>query len=173
MINIFKSKFLSNKKIQILIAVILSMIILLIAFGGQESSVSEEIKESTVSDFQSYEKDIEGRIETIVNSISGISDAKAFVYTRSSVEIVYAEDIEKKLSSKEEGIVAEVKTIVFSKDGTTSAAVIVKKIYPQIEGVLVVAKGADDEKKRIMIINALTSVLGINIGAVEVLSGSG
>ena len=171
MINIFKSKFLANKKIQILVAVILSMIILLIAFGGHESSVSEEIKGSTVPNPQSYEKDIEGRIETIVNSISGISDAKAFVYTRSSVEIVYAEDIEKKLSSKEEGVIAEVKTIVFSKDGTTSSAVVVKKIYPQIEGVLVVAKGADDEKKRIMIINALTSVLGINIGAVEVLSG--
>ena len=155
MFKIFNSKFLSNKKVQILIASILSIVVLLIAFGGQGNQVTQN----------------ENRIETLINSISGINGATAFVYTKSSVEIIYAEDIDKKFSSKEDSITAETQTVVFSKDGSTTSAVVVKKIYPQIEGVLVVAKGVNDEKKRIMIINALASVLGIDISSIEVLSG--
>ena len=171
MFKIFNSKFLSNKKVQILIASILSIVVLLIAFGGQGNQVTQNEKTEKTSDIKSYEEDIENRIEALINSISGINGATAFVYTKSSVEIIYAEDIDKKISSKEDSITAETQTVVFSKDGSTTSAVVVKKIYPQIEGVLVVAKGVNDEKKRIMIINALASVLGIDISSIEVLSG--
>lgn len=171
MFKIFNSKFLSNKKVQILIASILSIVVLLIAFGGQGNQVAQNEKTEKTSDIKSYEEDIENRIETLINSISGVSGATAFVYTKSSVEIIYAEDIDKKFSSKEDSITAETQTVVFSKDGSTTSAVVVKKIYPQIEGVLVVANGVNDEKKRIMIINALASVLGIDISSIEVLSG--
>ena len=147
------------------------IVVLLIAFGGQGNQVTQNEKTEKTSDIKSYEEDIENRIETLINSISGINDATAFVYTKSSVEIIYAEDIDKKFSSKEDSITAETQTVVFSKDGSTTSAVVVKKIYPQIEGVLVVAKGVNDEKTRIMIINALASVLGIDISSIEVLSG--
>ncbi len=171
MFKFLKSNFLANKKVQLSIAVILSMVVLLIAFSGQEKTNANETKNQEETTAQSYEEDVENRIENIINSISGISGAKAFVYTKSSIEIIYAEDIDKKLSGNESNISAESQTVVFSKDGSKTSAVVIKKIYPEIEGVLVVAKGADDEKKRIMIINALASVLGINIGSIEVLAG--
>jgi putative ABC transport system ATP-binding protein len=91
--------------------------------------------------------------------------------TKSSIEIIYAEDKEVKTSGGENGSSTELESIVFSKDGTKTSAVVIKKNYPKIEGVLVVAKGANDEKKRIMIINALATVLDINITDVEVLAG--
>ena len=170
----FKSNFFANKKVQIACAIVLSFVILLIAFGGKDgSSENEDDKkpfDNTV-EYESYEENIENRIETIVNSVGGITEAKAFVYTKSSIEIVYGEDYEHKISNSENGNTSEAHTIAFSKDGTKTTAVIIKKEYPDIEGVLVVAKGADDEKKRIMIINALATVLGINITSIEVLAG--
>lgn len=176
MFKILKSKFLSNKKIQLSIACLLALIVALIAFSGSDSGASSgktNTKQSVESNscVTSYEESIETRIESIVNSISGISDANAFVYTKGSIEIIYGEDVETKTAGSGGETVVESKAIAFSKDGSTTTAVIVTKKYPEIEGVLVVAKGADDEKKRIMIINALASVLGININSIEVLSG--
>ncbi len=175
MIKLFKSKILSNKKVQLAVAVVLSFVLLLICFNTSESASTNseinEVLESNMAMSENYEVGVEGRIVNIVNSINGISDAKAFVYTKGSIEIIYAEDKEIKTSGGENGNSTELESIVFSKDGTKTAAVVIKKNYPKIEGVLVVAKGADDEKKRIMIINALATVLDINITDIEVLAG--
>lgn len=176
MFKLLKSKFLSNKKIQLSIACLLALIIALIAFSGSGDSSSKN-ESNTANNIESgssgasYEEVIEDRIESIVNSIGGITEANAFVYTKGSIEIIYGEDVEIKTSGSSGESVVESKAIAFSKDGSTTSAVIVTKKYPEIEGVLVVAKGADDEKKRIMIINALASVLGININSIEVLAG--
>ena len=175
MSKLFKSKILSNKKVQLAVAAVLSFVLLLICFNDNNhaltKSESEEALESDITTSEDYEINVENRIVNIVNSINGISDAKVFVYTKSSVEIIYAEDKEVKTSGAENGSSTELESIVFSKDGTKTSAVVIKKNYPKIEGVLVVAKGANDEKKRIMIINALATVLDINITDVEVLAG--
>jgi stage III sporulation protein AG len=175
MSKLFKSKILSNKKVQLAVAAVLSFVLLLICFNDNNhaltKSESKEALESDITTSEDYEINVENRIVSIVNSINGISDAKVFVYTKSSIEIIYAEDKEVKTSGGENGSSTELESIVFSKDGTKTSAVVIKKNYPKIEGVLVVAKGANDEKKRIMIINALATVLDINITDVEVLAG--
>ena len=160
--------------IQLGSVIVMSLLVVLIAFGGNSGTAEQnnaENKSQVQNDSLSYEYDIEHRIESIVNSISGVSEASAFVYTKGSVEVVYGEDSSTKLSSEDGSALSETSSVVFSKDGTKTVPVIIKKNYPIIEGVLVVAKGADDEKKRIMIINALASVLGININSIEVLAG--
>lgn len=174
MSNIFKTKFFSNKKVQLATVLVLSLIVLLIAFGGntEMGDGSPKPDATNTSNYeQSYEETIEKRIISIVNSINGVSEASAFVYTKNSIEIIYGEDVETKTSGAKQDIISETKSIAYSKDGSKTTAVIIKKEYPEIEGVLVVAKGLDDEKKRIMIINALASVLGINISSIEVLAG--
>ena len=175
MIKLFKSKVLSNKKIKLALAVVLSFIVLLICLNGRDGgSVEKEDNKTLESDLvlsDEYEHYVENKIENIVNSINGISEAKAFVYTKGSIEIIYAEDKEIKTSGGDNGSLTELQSIVFTKDGTKTSAVVIKKNYPPIEGVLVVAKGVNDEKKRIMIINALATVLDVNITDIEVLAG--
>ena len=76
-----------------------------------------------------YEHYVENKIENIVNSINGISEAKAFVYTKGSIEIIYAEDKEIKTSGGDNRSLTELQSIVFTKDGTKTSAVVIKKNY--------------------------------------------
>ena len=62
-------------------------------------------------------------------------------------------------------------TTIFNKDGSSSSAVIVVKKYPEIEGVLIVASGADDVKLKLKIIDAISVVLSIAPTNIEVLEG--
>ena len=89
-----------------------------------------------------------------------------------SSEFIYASDEDIKESGEGGSkTISASKSLVFSKDGSTTKAIIKLEIYPKISGVLVVAEGADDEKRRLMILNAVSVALDIENSKIEVLAG--
>lgn len=160
----------SNRKVQICSVLLAVCVIFLIVLKVNSSNkTSNSVTSSTDETIDSYEKDIEQRIQNIVNSISGVTNVKCLVYTKNSIEIEYFIDSESETKGDE---IKKSKALTFQKSGSTNEPVIIKKTYPKIEGILVVAKGVEDEKVRVAIINALASVFDINIANVEVLRGS-
>ena len=164
------SKLLSNKKIQICVALLLICIIVLIVIKAKTNASSTDTKINSESkSIENYECEIENRINEIVGSMAGVSNVKSLVYTNESIEIVYAYDED--IDGDEDTGIATSKALTFQKNGSTTEPVVIKRVYPKIIGILVVAKGVDNERTRISIINALASVFDIEITSIEVLIG--
>lgn len=165
-----------SKKFQLVIAGLLAVIMLIIfikSFKPKFSALSyknEENNQTSQNAETDYVTGLETRLTTILSSIKGVENVKVFIMTESSVKKVYAVDEDKQLDS--DGKSGKYKSeIVFEKDGSSSNPVVSVEVYPEITGVLIVADGVNDEKLRLMVINAVAVALNIQNSKIEVLSG--
>lgn len=164
-----------NKKTELLIALVLALVVLVIfikTIKASDEPMLEEEKSEEITDIQyGYEEKVEDRLKNIIASIQGVEQAKVFVMTESSPKIVYAYDEEVRVSGTDSVVTQTDRVIVFNKDGSKTEAIKSIEIYPEIKGVLIVAKGANDEKLRLMILNAVSVALDLENSKIEVLPG--
>jgi len=172
-------RFKLGKKSQILLAGILALIMLIIFFNGMKSSSqsttgseNKQIEAETTTGSASYEKELEERLDRIISSIKGVGEVEVFVMTETSVETIYAGNEEQKSSGEgNNATTTQSVEIVFEKNGSISTPIVSLEIYPEITGVLIVAEGVNDEKLRLLVINAVSVALNIENSKIEVLSG--
>jgi len=154
----------------IIISCVLFLVILIIFFDSFKSKNKTEnpIIEANCEGISSYSENTEKRLSSIINSISGISNAKVYLSFTNSPEVVYAEDFSENSNN---GSIIKTSSIVFSKSGTQTMPIIVKTNYPKINGVLVVAKGVSNAKTKLMLNSCLSAVLGVPVANIEILEG--
>lgn len=171
-IKALKSKM--GKKTQFLLAGILALIMLIIFFNGIKGGGTETKPQTDNINTQSkdipYTENLEQRLEKILASIDGIGEVNAFVMTETSVRTIYVGDEEEKTSGDNSSTTKSLE-IVFEKNGSVSTPIVSLEIYPEITGVLIVAEGTNDEKLRLLVINAVSVALGIENSKIEVLVG--
>lgn len=162
-----------GKKTQFLLAGILALIMLIIFFNSIKGSQEEKGTETNnLADTTqvSYTENLEQRLNNILSSIDGIGEVNTFVMTETSVRTIYVGDEEEKSNSDNSTTTKSIE-IVFEKNGSVSTPIVSLEIYPEITGVLVVAEGVNDEKLRLIVINAVSVALGIENSKIEVLVG--
>ena len=154
----------------IIIACVLFLVVLVIFFDSFKSKDNAKTNASSASviDVSSFAEYTENRLSSIINSISGITNAKVYLSFSGSPEVVYAEDFSENSNN---GSIIKTSSIVFSKSGTATTPCVVKTNYPKILGVLVVAKGVKDAKTKLMLENCLSAVLSVPIASIEILEG--
>ncbi|MGL4799185.1 MAG: hypothetical protein ACRCWY_07295 [Cellulosilyticaceae bacterium] len=122
-----------------------------------------------------YEALLEEKLEMILKSLEGAGQAKVMVTTSTSNEKVLAEEVvqciqdtdetdksgRSKSNTKED---LERKVVMQKGD----IPFIVKENRPEIEGVLVLAEGADDSNVKNAIIQAVSSVLDVPVHKIAV-----
>lgn len=112
---------------------------------------------------QTEERDIEERMKDIFSKISGVGNVDVLIYYRSGEETVYAKDID---SRNGENTSDYQEKTVFAAN---SEPVAVKKKFPDIEGVLIVAEGGDNIKVKNQLIRSTQALLGVEAHKIEVL----
>lgn len=172
-LNGLKQKF--GKKSQMIVVLILSLVMLIIFFNGLKKPSQNEAKTKQNSEAietkEDYVRDLENRLENLLQSLNSVSSAEVFIMTETSTKVIYAVD-EKRDESMALGDTKEVTSsseIVFSKNGSSSTPIVSVEVYPEIVGVLIIADSTGDEKTRLMIINAVSVALNINNSKIEVL----
>ena len=170
------SKLKLNKKTQIAVAGVLAVVMVIIFLNGITTSSSssvdsktEQVQKQTITSSGDYVLDLERRLENIVSSIKGVKKANAFIMVETSVECIYATNEEEKISG--ENSISNSSEIIFSKEGSATTPVKKLEIYPKIIGVLIVLEGTDDEKVRLLVINAVSVALNLENSKIEVLAG--
>ena len=168
-------KFKLNKKSQLALAGILGLVVLIIFVNGirsgAEGGIEKEESQPQTMVQGSYEQQMEKRLEKILSTIDGVGNVNVFVMTETSVKTIYAGNEDLKTNGENTNSKNQSIEIVFEKNGTTTKPIVSLEIYPEITGVLIVAEGADDEKLRLCVINAVSVALDIENSKVEVLSG--
>ena len=172
-----------NKKNSFLLLILLLGIILMFAgpllSAPQKTAVTNEEIEDHPRDIKS-ETDLGRALEQILEHIDGISDVHVFINYAGTKEGVYArshdESTRTTLEEDREGGTREIEEInrreeqVLLRDGGGGeAALLLKEIMPEIKGVMVVARGAENIYLRLEVVRGVQSVLDLPVHRISVL----
>lgn len=135
-------------------------------------------KESSSEDYaQKLEKDL----KNILSKIEGVGNVEVLITLNSDEEVVAAMDVVESSTTTNEkdssGAVRETiqtesnNRVVTSQDTSgQNAPIVLKRIMPEIRGVIVVADGAKDPRLRYELSSAVQTALGIPAYKVKVIS---
>jgi len=150
----------SVKKIkkEYIIATVLFVAVIAVAFV----SFGKSDKTSGLSETENYVGRIESRLEKAISGIDGVKKVNVVVSVNGAVEKVYQKD-EKTVS--ENGKTTVTTSTVFSG----GKPIEIGEKYPEVSGILVVCKGADDLSVRMNVLDAVTAVIDISCDKIRIL----
>ena len=119
--------------------------------------------ESDVSETEQYVSALESKMQTIISGIKGAGKTTVVITVDGGIGSIVAKD-EKTVD--ENGRKVTTTTVVLSG----GKPVILGKQYPEISGVLVACKGADDITVKMAILNAVTTALNVSCNKVQILA---
>lgn len=123
---------------------------------------------------QGYEADLGRALEEILEHIDGISNVRVFITFYSSIEGIYARTYEESkrntLEQDREGGTREIvdssrreEQVLLRDGGGGEKALLLKEKMPEVKGVIVVAKGAENSYLRLEVVRAVQSVLKLPV----------
>ena len=141
----------------ILIAVLVIVIVFIMfsSFGSK----SEESYDET----EAYVKTLEQKLENSLKKIEGVGNVSVVITVKSGISSELAVD-RKTITENGKTTVTESAITVGGKPVT------LKSVYPEIAGVLIVAKGADNIMVKMNILDAATVVLGVDCDKIQILA---
>ena len=144
----------------VLIVALIAAIVLAAAFSFGKSSNKNT---ATVSETDRYVSSLENKLQSVISGIKGAGKSSVVITVDGAISSVVAVD---EKTVEENGR----KTTTVSTVMSGGKPVILGEKYPEITGVLVVAKGADDITVKMAILNAVTVALGVNCNKVQILA---
>lgn len=164
-----------RKKPNMIIIWIIIAGIIILAFGDFGTEKEEETADTEVNiHTEIYEKNQAERLEKILKRINGAGEVSVFISIEGGGEKILARDNKSKISREEDAESAinydeeNESVVVMSGKGSSDEPYVVEEKTPQVGGVLVVAKGAADEKVRLEIYEAVKAVYGISAHRIRV-----
>ncbi len=151
-----------NKKI-LIICVIFFLIVGVLVYFSYSKQPKEEVNQSSNSQADLYVHALENKIEDVIEQIDGVSNINVAITLETGFEYVYAE--EKEIKDTTGGTLTTSNLILVN-----GSPVIIKEIFPIIQGVLVVADGVDNLTVKHKVLSAVQTVLEINNQKITILS---
>ena len=145
----------SNKKVVPVLFLVLFAGILFMISAKSLSSDKDKIEEHIGYEVESEEKNI----ENILSQIKGVGDVDVLIVYKSSNENVVLKDREK------DGV----EQTVFQNETSVNKPYVLKTMYPDIKGAIVVAQGADNIAIKNILADTISAVLEIPIHKVKIL----
>lgn len=144
----------------VLIVALIAAILLAAAFSfGKVSNKNS----SEANETERYVSSLESKLQNVISGIKGAGKSSVIITVDGAISSIVAVD-EKTI--EENGR----KTVTSSTVMSGGKPIVLGEKYPEITGVLVVAKGADDITVKMAILNAVTVALGVNCNKVQILA---
>ena len=153
--------FKGDKKLRPGIYILLSAGIGLLVFGSLPEKKAPAAETSVYAAETDYVAELENKLESALSSIEGAGSVSVTLVPRNKGSLDVGRD------GSGEGS----KTVVLSGQGGSQPLVIAER-YPEIEGAIVVAGGAGDDRVRAMLTEAVSAALGIGAHRVKVYKGT-
>ncbi len=173
--NILKDK---KKKKENMIFIVVLLVVLLISINyifndsqkekkEIEDEYKDEVKESNTQ--KQNTNSLEERLTQIINQVEGISDVSLIINYKDSGQSEYVFNTKETIA--EEGNVLNLeKEIAYNESSGQKSAIKTTQNNPQIEGVIIVARGIENSENKQKIQSAIASLLGIASYKVQVLN---
>lgn len=181
--NLFKLPFLKKlknvKHIEVIVCIIfisLLLIIYFINFSPQKNSTQTNVEVSSgqvvMTSSSEYAILLENKLTNALSVLKGVKDVQVVVSVSSGGEVVIANNVEEKTVENEDGkSVTVIKTPIIVTENGVSKPIILMEILPKINGVLVVASGAEDINVKLNIYKAIEAIISIPSENIQVFAG--
>ncbi len=160
--NSLIDKIMQNKKLQYVIIASLSVLAIIIFcfnFNVGDKNVTSKNDDQVLT----YVSELEERLSNNLSKVKGAGRVSVVITVKSGIETVLAMNT---TTTKTDNGTEIVETPIILNGKT----VVLKEMYPEILGVLIVAEGADDISVLRKIQQATTSLLDINVNQIEILT---
>ncbi len=171
-INIFK-KIKLSKNMSIIVSIILGIVAILI-FSSTFDNAKENKKEISLeyTTMMEYTKEMEQKLKNVILAVEGVDSAEVMITFESSIELVISTTKETKtISSGTTETILLVETPVLVNQNGVSKPIVLQEKLPAPKSVFVVAKGADDAKVKLDIVQAIEVLFSLPSSKIEVLAG--
>jgi stage III sporulation protein AG len=175
----------NNKKlINNLFIILLISIMVLIASNvfldsnkeKEEYVIDEQPKEYNYNTENDYSEYLEKKLVNILSKLNGVGKVNVMITLEDSVEKITAANstttTEKSIENDSEGgtreVVREDLIVQVVTKGNDGSLMVVKEVQPTVQGVIVVADGANDPEVRETLYDAVKTVLGVKANKVQV-----
>ena len=152
-------KMLGEKKMKLVLAAGVLLGVVLIIVSNNSSQVSVATNQAEPTQEAAKNESLEQRLKALLSKVNGVGEVEVFVSYAST---------EEKLALKDKESNGSEQTILKSSSGNTEPY-IYKSIYPQLEGVIIVAQGGGNDDVRSAISDAVAAVLELPIHRVKIL----
>ncbi len=134
--------------------------------SSYENEIADAQAVSTVNadmSLQEYKELMESELEEFLSGISGVGEVHALIYLNASWE--YRVEKDDAISSDSQS-----EETVYTVDANgQDVPFITSCICPQIEGVAVIAEGADNEEVRVRLVRLIMTLYGLDANKVDVI----
>lgn len=158
MVKDFFAKLKNVKNIEIIIAIVLCVVVLIIFFA--DFSPKEE---ASADAFELYAAAIENKLEKVLSQMQGVGKVKVAITYDGGIKQVFAVNTQ----TQNNGTGTTTKTEIVLVDGKP---LIKEEILPSIVGVLIVMQGANNAVTRMLVIDAVTSLLNIDKDQINIMA---
>lgn len=174
-------KFINNLFIMLLITIILLVIANVFLDSNKidkEYAIDEEPKEYNYNREEDYSNYLERKLVNILTKFNGVGNVNVMITLEDSTERIAAANTttttESSMENDAEGgtrqVLREDLTIQIITKGNDDSLMVIKEIKPTVQGVIVVADGAEDPILKEMLYEAVKTVLGVTGNRVQVYS---
>ena len=125
---------------------------------------SEHLETSENVDFNLQE--LEEKIEKTLSKIEGAGNVSLILTVKSGVERIYAMDSE--YIENSDACEENLTTVLVSNGNGTEQTAVIKQVYPEFQGALVVCDGGDDPKVKLLITQAVSALTGLRTDKITV-----
>lgn len=162
-----------NKKLLLVVAMLVSGIILLLAselFTAEKTASAQPSETVENTDAHEYSEKLEQRLISIISSIDGAGATKVMVTLESGGEDIYLHDFDYGENADPSGknSVERKDEYVIIDGSSGEQGIVVRRAEPKVRGVAVVCEGGGSEQVRAQIIEAVTALLDISSARVSV-----
>ncbi len=159
----------SVKHIEIIVGVIIIAVLLIIYFNVNEKTTKETSTESAAKETSSLTDGLESRLADILSEIDGAGSVKVMITYSATSEIVTASTNNSHTTTTTGSNGQTTTTTTTSSPLITNSDVIVlQEKMPQIQGVIIVAEGADNVMVKLRLLQATATVLGVNANSIQI-----
>ena len=164
--NILKLK---NKKLYLVMILAAGIVVVMLSglVPKKEETLPQMVPALSPPDID----DVEKRLKSIIETINGISDVSVFVTYENIGERKIATTLEENKSEDGTKRNSSMKSqVVTSKTNTGEQPFVSEEKLPAVRGVIICAKGVENEEMQLLISDAVSGAMNVPIHRVKVLS---
>lgn len=135
-----------------------------VSLNSQADTDNKAAQLSDEMSLQEYKNMLESELEEFLAGVSGVGEVKVLIYMKASWEYKVEKDNAVSDTTQDE------ETVYTVNEYGNEVPFITSRICPQIDGVVVRAKGAANEEVRVRLVRLIMALYGLEANKVEVIN---
>lgn len=163
-------------KYQYVALVVVVGLVLFLWPTGEEKEQSAFEENRSVQAIEANELELEKELVSLLGQVDGVGRVEVMLSLASDMEYVYADEYTRSLDENETdgGAVStsleeSVSYATIRCEDGSEALVVVKRVYPEYKGAVVVCDGADHAGVRLKVVNAVSALTGLSSDCISVM----